>query len=285
MLLIRLISYLPFPLLWVLSDITYFIVYRVIRYRKDVVRSNLKKCFPSKTREELIQVEVDFYRRFSDYFFETLKCLTISEKELNDRVIFKGDGLNKINNINSKIVFCSHLFNWEICGLAFGNNIDSQLFFSYQKLSGNFADNLIQKIRCRFGNSGVERHLMASKIKKGNSDNLIFYILGDQTPVGKAKKYWTQFLGQETAFYYGIGQLAVISKFPVFFFKPIRTGRGRYSVELIELSKSENASGYLDEYINELENHLSIYNSQWLWSHKRWKAGRGPRDIYSDTMN
>ncbi len=86
----------------------------------------------------------------------------------------------------------------------------------------------MEKIRGRFGSIGVERHLMANKIRKGHDENLLFYILGDHTPVGKAKKYWTNFLHQKTAFYYGIGQLAVISNFSVFFLKPVRVGRGKY---------------------------------------------------------
>jgi len=61
------ISILPFPILYLLSDFFYVIIYYVIGYRKSVVRTNLRNSFPSKSEVELIKIEKAFFslhRRF-----------------------------------------------------------------------------------------------------------------------------------------------------------------------------------------------------------------------------
>ncbi len=52
----------------------------------------------------------------------------------------------------------------------------------------------------------------------------------------------------------------------------------------MEINSSNGAAGFLDNYIFELEKHLNQHNAQWLWSHKRWKAGYGPRDVNSEKI-
>ena len=54
------ISRLPFGILYFLSDGVFFLVYRVIRYRRKVVRENLNLVFPDKTEKELRSIEKKF---------------------------------------------------------------------------------------------------------------------------------------------------------------------------------------------------------------------------------
>ena len=79
------ISLLPFPLFYLLSDGIYFLLYRIIGYRKTVVYENLKNSFPEKTHEELKEIEKKFYHYLCDLFLETLKTLTISKEEAINR--------------------------------------------------------------------------------------------------------------------------------------------------------------------------------------------------------
>ena len=61
------ISLLPFRLLYCIADFEYFMMYRVIKYRRGIVRKNLTTSFPEKSEEEIIDIEKKFYRWFSDY--------------------------------------------------------------------------------------------------------------------------------------------------------------------------------------------------------------------------
>ena len=75
------ISLLPFRLLYCIADFEYFMMYYVIKYRRGIVRKNLTTSFPEKSEEEIVDIEKKFYRWFSDYFFEAVKLLSISDKE------------------------------------------------------------------------------------------------------------------------------------------------------------------------------------------------------------
>ena len=46
-----LMSLLPFCILYTISDSLYYIVYRVLAYRHNVVRENLRTSFPEKSQE------------------------------------------------------------------------------------------------------------------------------------------------------------------------------------------------------------------------------------------
>ena len=75
----RILSLLPLGVLYVLSDFEYLLVYRLIGYRRKIVRSNLTTSFPEKSEAEIREIERAFYRWFCDYFFEAVKLLTISD--------------------------------------------------------------------------------------------------------------------------------------------------------------------------------------------------------------
>ena len=79
------ISLLPFWLLYCIADFEYLMMYYVIKYRRGIVRKNLTTSFPKKSEEEIIDIEKKFYHWFSDYFFEAVKLLSISDKELRKR--------------------------------------------------------------------------------------------------------------------------------------------------------------------------------------------------------
>ena len=71
--LLKLISILPFKLLYLLSDIVFVLMYTIFGYRKKVVRANLKLAFPEKTSNERNKIMRAFYRHLCDLIFEAIK--------------------------------------------------------------------------------------------------------------------------------------------------------------------------------------------------------------------
>ncbi|MEL6676114.1 MAG: lipid A biosynthesis acyltransferase, partial [Bacteroidota bacterium] len=110
------LSYLPFWLLYVFSDLTFFLVYYIIGYRKKVVHQNLANAFPDRSPAERLTIERQFYRFFCDLIFETVKCLTISERELLRRVEFPEDAAfyETARQQRSIIAVMGHYGNWEM---------------------------------------------------------------------------------------------------------------------------------------------------------------------------
>ena len=52
-----LLSLLPLRILYFVSDLVYYPLYYVIRYRRRVVRPNLTNSFPEKSEKEIICIE------------------------------------------------------------------------------------------------------------------------------------------------------------------------------------------------------------------------------------
>src|SRR6187402_984784 len=86
---IWIISMLPFRLLYIFSDFVYFIVYRIIGYRKKTVRKNLNLALPHLSAKELLSIEKKFYHHMCDMFLEMIKTMNISKEEICKRYVFK----------------------------------------------------------------------------------------------------------------------------------------------------------------------------------------------------
>ena len=69
-----------------ISDVLYLILYKILAYRKEVVRNNLLNSFPEKSEKEIIKIEEAFYSYFFDLVLETLKTLTITPKSVMKRI-------------------------------------------------------------------------------------------------------------------------------------------------------------------------------------------------------
>ncbi len=68
-----LFSLLPLWVHYLISDVLYLFIYKIVGYRTAVVRKNLSSSFPNKSEEELRDIEHRFYRWFCDYLVETVK--------------------------------------------------------------------------------------------------------------------------------------------------------------------------------------------------------------------
>ena len=90
-------SILPMRVLYGLSSACYYLVYYVFGYRKAVVKQNLQRAFPNRSERDLKVIGHKFYRHLCDLIFESLKSLTISERELKKRFTYsRTRGLSEI---------------------------------------------------------------------------------------------------------------------------------------------------------------------------------------------
>src|SRR5210317_273861 len=109
-----LISVLPYKLFYFFSDLVYFLVYRVVGYRKKVVYKNLTLVFPDKSEKEKKSIQKAFYKHMYDMFLETIKTLNISEEELKKRYTLPNiDLLLDLEKERSILVLFPHYGNWE----------------------------------------------------------------------------------------------------------------------------------------------------------------------------
>lgn len=272
-----LFSALPFRVLYMLSDFNYLLMYHVGRYRRKVVRENLEKSFPEKTEAERLQIERKFYRYLSDYMLEDLKLLHMSAEDLCQRMIYKNTEqyLELTEKYGGIIVMIPHYANYEwLIGMGSVMKPGDVPVQVYKPLKDKYLNELFKQIRSRFGGYNIPKHSTAREIikLKREGKNMVVGLITDQWPSGD--RYWTTFLGQETAFLNGAERIAKMMNFPVFYCELTKTRRGYCEAEfkLMTEAPKETIEGEItDMFAHELEQTIRREPAYWLWSHKRWK--------------
>ncbi len=278
MFLIRALSLIPLKVLYLFSDAIFFVTFYVIRYRRRVVWANLVNSFPTKTREELREIEAKFYRNLSDYGMETLRLLSMDRTELVDRMRFVNpDTIRTFTDQNqSVIILAAHQFNWEWLLAAGCLELPVPVDFVYQPQASALANRMSMATRTRFGGYPVPRETVGRAALKRKDILRATAIVADQYPGHfNHRRYWTTFLHQRTAFFHGLAQLAVLTQSAVYFAAITKERRGYYSVELVPIAQppftDENSLALIDAYVKASERIIHQQPEGWLWSHKRWK--------------
>ncbi len=271
------VSYLPFRVLYALSDLTYFFVYYVLKYRREIVKSNLEASFPDKPKTDLLAIEKAFYRHFCDSFAETLKGLSMDERDFKSRMIVKN--ANVVEKLfasgKSAILYAGHYGNWEWISIL-PLTLSHQMTSFYQPLGNSYFNELMKIIRERFGIKCIESKKGFKSILEFERRNILTLnlMIGDQSPRRKSAKHWTSFLHQDTAFLVGAAKIAQKSHQAMVFPLVRKVKRGFYEIEfqLITTSTNELEEGAaIDKFAQLLENAIEEAPEFWLWSHKRWK--------------
>ena len=275
-----LISILPFPIFYLVSDGICFLLYTIFGYRKKVVYENLKKSFPNKSHLELKQLEKQFYHYLCDLFLETLKTLTISKEEAVKRCKFSANTTQILNELADKkqscILVMGHYGNWEWAGNSFSLQCKQQLYVIYHPLTNKHFDKLMYDMRTRFGTKlYAMKDTMREMIRNRNEVNATAFI-ADQTPSPEGA-YWTTFMNQDTPVFWGTEKIAQKLNYPVVYVTIKRLKRGFYEVdsEILVADPKITKEGEISElHTRKLEKDILTQPEIWLWSHRRWKHKR-----------
>jgi KDO2-lipid IV(A) lauroyltransferase len=273
------ISLLPFPLLYLLSDGIYVLIYKVLGYRKEVVMNNLRNSFPEKDEAELKAIASKFYRWFCDLTLETLKTLTISPEEVRKRVEFKGKDILQqyAREKRSVILVLGHYGNWELAGARYSQERDiPQLHVIYHPLANARFDRLMHHMRTRHGTRLYTMRETSKAMIRDRDLLTATAFIADQTP-SPERAYWMTFLNQDTPVFQGTEGLARKLDKPVIYISITRPERGYYcmSMETLVADPTRTTDGEITEvHTRRLERDIRKYPELWLWTHRRWKHKR-----------
>jgi len=277
--LVYLIALLPFRALYAVSDVLYHLL-RLSGYRKKVVLDNLKNAFPAKSLTEIEAISKAYYRYLCDLTLETLKTLTMTEREAWEHCVFRGaQWLDKLyEQKKSFIIVMGHYGNWEWAGPSFTLNTQFQLVVIYRPLSNPHFEKMLSGMRTRFGTQITPVNLTLRDMIANRSQGLVTAtaFIADQT-ASRENAYWTTFLHQDTAVFTGPEKLAVKFNYPVVYMNVQRMRRGYYTVspELLFMEPKNTTPGEISEaFTKRLEHEILIDPTIWLWSHRRWKHKR-----------
>ena len=270
------LSLLPFWILFSIAHFAYFILFKCLGYRKNVVFHNLRNSFPEKSEKIIHQEAKNFYKHFCEVFIESVKMLTISPQQIKQRYNFTNLALINDLYINNKsiIIYAAHYGNWEwMTSLQLQTKY--QMYSFYQKQSSKYFDDFMIHQRERFGNLCVESQSgFKTLVQNTRAKNLtITYVVGDQSPMSKSSMYWTKFLNQDTAFLIGADRMAKKCRQQLVYPHVTQPKKGHYDIEF-KIIPMDSDTDSTETYANLLEKNIQEQPELWLWSHKRWKRKR-----------
>lgn len=278
--LIYLVSIMPFPILYLLSDFMYLVLYKIVGYRTKVVRENLRKSFPHKSKEELRQIEREFYRFLPDVILEALKMRTITPKQLNKRFTIENPQELKRHFAEGRAVVgvTAHYANWE-WGLH-KSSLDNDVPFLvlYKPLSNKGFDKVFNAIRSRFGAIMVPMKQSLRYLAKYRNTPHLSMFVADQSPGYQESDYFINFLNQPTLVFTGPARIAQKMNAALVYCHIDRVKRGRYTCRYTTLTEDPNSMSAheLTDVHNRFTEQIIINKpALWMWSHRRWK--RKPR--------
>jgi KDO2-lipid IV(A) lauroyltransferase len=276
---IKFFSRLPMRALYAFSSFLYVLAFYVVRHRHEVIREQLEKVFPGSSTAERELIHKRFLKNFCDVMVEVLKSVSMTEGDMRAHVrIVNLDVARQYLDAGKSVMFVtSHLCNWEwlLHGVALqlGFPVDT----AYKPLRDQWAERLMLKIRSRFGARLVPAKELLADFLRRRGIVRAMAMNADQAPVSTDKRYWTQFLGQDTAFYIGAEQIARATRLPILYAGMRRIRRGYYEVEFKPLWDGREAAApnaVTERYARACE--IDVLNSpaDWLWSYRRWRLKR-----------
>jgi KDO2-lipid IV(A) lauroyltransferase len=274
---IWLLSRLPMRILYIKSDIFFFIVYYIIRYRKKVVLDNLKLSFPEKSNEELKLMSKKFFKHFMDLVMESIKAFSISEKQILKRYTYKNPELvNTLFKQGKSIALVgAHQANWE-WSISLPLVLDQPITGAYTKLNNKYFEKAVRDSREKFGVIGVKTSETVKRMQYNvaNKIQAAYILLSDQSPQPHKTFYWREFFNIKVPVHTGAEMLSKKFDLVVVNYVTKKVKRGYYETEfqLITDSPKEFENYQItDKYIDLTEKNILQQPELYLWSHKRYK--------------
>jgi len=255
------------------------LVWRVFRFRREVVLANLTGAFGSELdADEIRRLAHAFYRNLGMTLMEFLRSPHMKQEDVRDLVSIEGtENLQAVvDRGRGGLLVSGHFGNWELLGarmVAEGH----QVSFIVKTQSNPEVDRIQNDIRRRAGvgiiRSGASIKEMILALRRQEFIGL----LGDQN--AGADGIFTDFLGRSASVFRGTAYLAWKLKCPILTGFIFRQPDGRHVARIdppIDPDPDwdeETAVRHLTEmHVQRLAAAVRKSPEQYFWVHRRWKT-------------
>ena len=273
---LKALSRLPFPVIYVISDIVSFFLYTIIRYRRSVSYDNISRSFPEKSRSEILKIQKASYQYLTDTFFEICKEYQLPQSELVSRVALENfSEAREILASGQPVIFLTaHTGPVEWLAHSASIYLDVPIDPAYKPVHNKTIDKFIFSIRSRYRSTPIPYKTLARDFSYRKKVVRGVGILADLEPRSRDQAVRLDFLNQPTRFFMGAERVARMFNMPVFFAAIKRTQRGYYraTLQCISLKPKELEPEQLTKkYAQCIESVIRENPHAWLWTHRRWK--------------
>jgi len=237
--------------------------------------NNLLIAFPGKTEKERKLIAKKFYHNLVDYFIESIKLITISDKAFYKRCSGDFEEVNRLAATGTNIQLHSgHQFNWELANRIYGQKLAIPFVLVYMPISSKIVDRIFRKIRLRYKTVLIDATKYSKEMLGINKQQHALALVADQNPGTPSAAFWLNFFSKPAPFLYTPEKNAQRNNVPVGFasFKKLKRGYYKFETTIITLNPAELKRGELTKkYRDFLEQQISEQPDNYLWSHRRWK--------------
>jgi KDO2-lipid IV(A) lauroyltransferase len=261
-----------------IADILCFIIAKIIRYRRDVIISNLNLVYGDHWPDHKKKLINDIYRNFTYLWVEFLQndhvingaaaeSFQVHHWEVLEKALALGKGA---------IIITGHFGNFEWLG-------------QYISKRGIVVNGIAKRQSNPYVNELVERNRSAKNIRviyvkdageaipKALKRNELVALVADQD--AKEKGVFVNFLGQKSSTPVGPAVYHFKTGAPLVFGISVRKDYGKFdfyfeeiNIEPFDELTKETIKKITQLHASILEKWTLQYPQQWFWVHKRWKT-------------
>lgn len=280
---LRVIGWLPFPLIYAISAVLGEILYRVVPSRAHVTLVNLKLCFPEMSEKERKRMARRHFRLLVCSFLSIGTFWWSSKSRLRRLIKIKGIEHLELAEKEARgvIILAPHFITLDAGGLRMSMN--RKMSTMYQINPNPVYDHIILQARSRFDGTLIDRKAPLTRLIRSIRSGTPFYYLPDQN-AGAKHGIFVPFFGIQASTFPALGKLSQAGKAVVIpCSSRIIPWRGIETVLGPPLENFPLGDAYADtlRMNQEVEHMVRELGADYLWSHKRFKRRpEGEADLY-----
>ncbi|AMO23746.1 lysophospholipid acyltransferase family protein [Ramlibacter solisilvae] len=270
----RLLAFLPLPLVRALGHALGLLLYLVVVPRRRVVRVNLRLCFPQWSEAQRRQVMRDVFIYVTQSFLDRAWLWHADPEVVRRRVKLTG-AVHELAGEAPTILFAPHFVGLDAGVTGVTQQIPRRVIGIYTQQSNKVVDAWVLKGRHRFGirprpmnrSEGVRE--IVSAIREGD----LMYLLPDMN-FGPEESIFVPFYGVSAATVPSLSRFARLGRAKVVPLVTRLTPEG-YEVRVLESwAAFPSADAEADTALmnKRLEGYIDEMPAQYYWVHKRFKT-------------
>ena len=248
------------------------------QYRKAVIKGNLERSFPDKTKKEINRIARRYYLFLGEVVVDTINLAGASEKR-KDYVVEWTNSREMNEKFSGKdwIAMGAHYGCWEYLLLWSRQLQDSKLMGVYHPMrSAIFEEfyNRLRNVSDKLIQVPMKQTILYFLRNRKSGHGTVMGLVADQSPTLRPDSHWFTFLNQKTIFHDGGEAMALKFNLPIYFAYTRRIAPGRYAIRFDEIYDGKEVVApheITGRYVRKLENMIMECPELWMWSHKRWK--------------
>ena len=261
------------------------LLYRILPYRKSVIKDNIKKAFDQELSEaEQVHLHKAFYSHLMTSLKEMFTMRFLSEKKLKERVQVVGH--EKLLEVAKKgkgvLILTGHFGNWEfapIGGILNFKAFQGQFYFIRRTLAVKWLERILFRRYYKAGLHVIPKknslHQVCDALEKNNA---VVFVLDQHASLVNRDGVAAEFFGHKAGTYRSLASLARHTGVPVIPAASYRRENNQHVLEFKDpiywqdKATTQEAIYYNTCLYNQaLEIIIREHPAQWLWLHKRWK--------------